>query len=136
MKATQRKSVCVTASERYEGMYFRKTEPENKATRSDIGWTSEKKLSKHYGHPPPKQRSLICTKCGKEAVDPHCIENCPKHLCEECGEKCFQSDSEDTVDCECPYEPDDDDGYYEEEEIDPAELDEERSAWEDDPEVW
>lgn len=57
---------------------------------------------------------LRCSQCGKEALDPYCIENCPKHLCEECGEKCSENRS-DNIDewpdpdkCEeCPYEPDD-----------------------------
>lgn len=46
---------------------------------------------------------LRCSQCGKEPLDPYCIENCPKNLCEECGPKCNETNE----DCdECPYEPD------------------------------
>jgi hypothetical protein len=49
---------------------------------------------------------LKCSECGGEALDPYCIENCRKHLCEKCGAKCFESDE----DCdECVYEPESDD---------------------------
>jgi hypothetical protein len=55
---------------------------------------------------------MKCSQCGKEAVDPYCEEACPKHLCQECGERCNESlpdniDNHPSGACEeCPYEPD------------------------------
>lgn len=57
------------------------------------------------------EKSLLkCSQCGKEALDPFCIANCPKHLCEDCGPKCSETMDRQLVpedECEeCPYEPD------------------------------
>lgn len=57
---------------------------------------------------------MKCSQCGKEIVDPYCEQVCPKHLCQECGEKCSDALSDDegkwpSETCEeCPYQRDDD----------------------------